>query len=167
MTREELTAQRFASQLQLAKQNHLIETMTREWTARQDVALNPHRERLETLREEDQHDEKTCFRALDWLPFQPHDFVTCGDGDYYEVEHLTLRYSSVLPDASTPPANFVTVQIRGWAIKKSGVLARWLSNLGYVSLHDFGGWRKADIAEQLCLRRALKQRMKRRLEGGD
>lgn len=171
MTKEEFIAQRFASKLKLAKQALLLAEIEKRHNAQLETLLEAPKQIAAQLEAEDEHEQETLMPLADLTTFKRHDFVRYGNDEYYEVQKVAVSftslyspYSDVSPDKLThPPKDFLKVKLECLAIRKSGTLARWHTTLDA----DNSMLHKAYISEHLCLRRALKQRMRRRLEGGD
>lgn len=167
MTQEEFIAKRFASQLQIAKQNREVEDLSEKWQKLVDQALAEPRQKLQRLEDADEEQHEMCLNKVDFLPFTRYDFITHGNGIYYEVGRVDIHLGRVEPGDTCPPDNFLRLYIRGYAICQSGALARHYSRLCILDLTTLNGYRKAEVSEDLRLRRAVKQRMRRRLEGGE
>lgn len=171
MTKDEFVAIRFASQLKVAKQRQLIADLEKQHEAQLEVLLANPQQTERQLKEDDEREHDSLIPLVDFIPFKCHDFVRIGVDAYYVVEKVHVnfarlydRYSTMSPAQLTaPPENFMKVNLDCRAIRKSGLLARYSTNLNASD----DSLRKVDISEHVCLRRALKQRMRRRLEGGD
>lgn len=162
MTRDEFIAVRFASQKRIALQRARIEQIKDEHDAACQLALEEPKEVLERLRVNNDTEHDACLTQLDFIPFKKHDFITNGNGDYYEVATVEVNVSSIDATELEPDADFLRILIRAYKIRKSGTLAEY-----YTQCRPDRGYRKAEMSEDICLRRAVKQRMRRRLEGGD
>lgn len=168
MTLEEFTAHMFDVQKQVAKQESLVDEINDAQTRLHEEALKGPREQLAILREAADEEERKHRDQVEGLfPFARFDFITRGDGRYYEVTVINLHVSTVAHDALTPPERFLTVYLRGHEIRQSGIRSIYENPIERVRLHDMGGYRKVSLEEDPRLKRAIKQRMRRRLEGGD
>lgn len=163
MTRDEFIAQRFASQKRIATQSDLIDKIEAEHEATLKLALEGPKEQLTILCDADDREHKACLAQLDFIPFKRHDFITNGSGTYYEVDAVDVNVSSIEATELEPDADFLRILIRAHEIRKSGTLAKHYTTCRM----DRGHYRKAEMSEDIRLRRAIKQRMRRRLEGGD
>lgn len=94
-----------------------------------------------------------CLAEADYLPFSPLDFITQNGLDFYQVKRWSLNYSLV---------RGLDIYCYVYPIRKSGVLAKF-----DTSIREWKGYRLADLSEDLRLRRCLKLRLRRRLEGGN
>lgn len=170
MTKEEFIAQRFASKLKVAKQAMRIDQIERQHEAQLEELLAAPKLKAQQLEAADESEHADLMPLVDFIPYKPRDFV-CYGVNYYEVNRVVINFATlyglyidVSPAALiSPPDNFMAVKLECLAIRKSGTLARWHTTLD-ANNTDL---RKADLSEHVCLRRALKQRMRRRLEGGD
>ncbi len=171
MTREEFIAQRFASRLKVALQRERVEAIEAEHMSQLEAKLALPKEKLYDMEREDEEEHSRLMAevGLDFIPYKRHDFVAYN-GRYFQVNAVRVnlaqlgRYNS--PPASTlkaPPTDFLFVTLEVYEIRKSGTLAQYTSTIRLTS----DGLRKADLSEDLRLRRAVKQRMRKRLEGGD
>lgn len=163
MTRDEFIALRFASQKRIALQRARMEQIKDEHGAACQLALEEPKEILEGLLANDDTEHEACLAQLDFIPFKRHDFVVDDSGNYYEVAKVDISVSRIDVGEERPDEDFLNIVLRAHEIRKSGTLAKH-----YTSCYmNRSSYRKAEMSEDIRLRRAIKQRMRRRLEGGD
>lgn len=163
MTRDEFIAVRFASQKRIALQSEHIDQIESEHDAKLKLALEGPKEILEGLLANDDTEHEACLTQLDFIPFKRYDFITNGSGTYYEVESVDINVSRIAVSEERPDADFLHIVVRAYEIRKSGTLVKYTTHCRM----DRTLYRKAEMSEDIRLRRAIKQRMRRRLEGGD
>lgn len=153
MTRDEITAKLAATQQEFDDLDGQIQAISKKYKEIADKECEPFRDRQEELKARFADERDDCKKRADFLPFQPFDFVTNDGLSFYEVSNWEIDFSSV---------RSLVVILYAHEIRKSGTLSRY-----YTRLQNWEDYRKAELFKDLRLRRAIKQRLRRRLEGGD
>jgi len=131
-----------------------IDTIEAKYDELRDAETAPLKEERDALYVQLSDQKIACVRSADFFPFTRGEFITQDELDFYEVSDwsIDLNYKQ----------DGLDIVLTVIAVRKSGTLARHSTNIRH-----WDGYKKAEVSAHLCLRRALKQRLRKRLEGGD